>query len=215
MGVRRITNGGRKVIGKFPSIKMGKMVWWESQIERDHLYLVEFDTDVLSYEEQPLKIRYYIDGEAHIYTPDLRVVRTFKKQIVEVKDWESAQKDEYIELFRRVAPICQREGYEFVVVTDRDIRIQPRLNNIKLIYKYAKTPVTSVHQIHLYSSFSDSAALTLGEITRGFASKGIPGSVVYAFIYRGILSVDLMQPISPASAVQLSLPLHSQRRKTA
>ena len=69
MGVRRITNGGRKVIGKFPSIKNGRMVWWESQIERDYLYLLEIDPDVVSYEEQPLKIRYYLDGEPHLYTP--------------------------------------------------------------------------------------------------------------------------------------------------
>ena len=62
MRVRRITNGGRKVIGKFPSIKNGGMVWWESQIERDYFYLLEFDSDVIIYWAQPLKIRYYLDG---------------------------------------------------------------------------------------------------------------------------------------------------------
>jgi hypothetical protein len=215
MGVRRITNGGRKVIGKFPSIKNGRMVWWESQIERDYLYLLEIDPDVVSYEEQPLKIRYYLDGEPHLYTPDLRVIRRDKQQIVEVKDKKAAVREEYVELFRRVAPICQDQGYEFVVVTDQDIRIQPKLDNIKLICKYAKASVTSVHQILLYSLFADMASLTLEEIIGGFASKGIPNSVVYALIYRGILSVDLMQPIGKTSVAQMSLPLTSQRRKTA
>ena len=215
MGVRRITNGGRKVIGKFPSIKNGRMVWWESQIERDYLYLLEIDPDVVSYEEQPLKIRYYLDGEPHLYTPDFRVIRRDKRQIVEVKDKKAAVREEYVELFRRAAPICQEQGYEFVVVTDLDIRIQPKLDNIKLIYKYAKAAVTSLHQILLYSLFADMASLTLEEIIGGFASKGISGSVVYALIYSGILSIDLMLPIGKASTVRLSLSLPSQRRKTA
>jgi len=191
------------------------MVWWESQIERDYLYLLEIDPDVVSYEEQPLKIRYYLDGEPHLYTPDFRVIRRDKQQIVEVKDKKSAGKEEYVELFRRAAPICQEQGYEFVVVTDHDIRIQPKLDNIKLIYKYAQASVTSMHQILLYSVFADSETLILEEIIGGFASKGIPSSVVYALIYLGILSIDLMQPIGKASAVHLSLSLPAQRRKTA
>jgi len=215
MGVRRITNGGRKVIGKFPSLKMGKMLWWESQLERDNDYLIEIDPDVLSYEEQPLKIRYFLDGKVHWYTPDLRVVRQDSKQIIEVKDEEHANSPEYIELFRRVAPICHRNGYEFIVVTDSTIRVQPRLDNVKLIYKYAKTLVTSEHQMLLYTLFSDKGSLTLGEISKWFASKGIPDGIVYSLIYNGILSVDFMRPIGKGTAVTLSLPLLSQRRKTA
>lgn len=80
MGVRKITNGSRKVIGKFPSLKMGKMVWWESQLERDYIFHLEFYRSVISYEEQPLKLRYKLDREVHCYTPDFLVVRHSKKQ---------------------------------------------------------------------------------------------------------------------------------------
>lgn len=205
--IRRITNGGRKVIGKFPSIKCGKMVWWESQLERDFLYLIEIDPDVLSYEEQPLKIEYFSDGKVHKYTPDFRVIRTDRKQIVEVKDAKKAKKEEYVELFRRIGPICAREGYEFIVATDREIRIQPRLKNIKFLYKYAKTPITTAHQILLYTVFGDKETLTLGEIIRGFASKGFRAATVYASIFRGILSIDLSRPINPETEVRLSLML--------
>lgn len=215
MRVRKITNGGKKVIGKFPSSKMGKMVWWESQVERDYLYLLEFDPDVISYEEQPLKISYCLDGKAHLYTPDLRVVRHGKKQIVEVKDDKNAHKEEWARLFQTVAPICQREGYEYTVVTDRDIRVQPRLDNLKLIYKYAKAVVTTEHQILLYGLFDNRELLPLEEIIRGFLSKRATANTVYALIQKGILSVDLSQPIKPDSAVLLSLALPAYRREIA
>jgi thiamine monophosphate synthase len=150
-----------------------------------------------------------------LYTPDLKVIRRSKRQIIEVKDKKSSEKEEFIELKKRVAPICEAKGYQFVVVTDVEIRVQPKLENIKIMYKYAKTVVTSEHQIILNSLFLGRESLTLEEIMVVFALKGIPNSVVYALIYHGILSVDLMLPIGMASVAHLSLPLSSQRRITA
>ena len=49
VGARKITNRGtKKIIGKFPSLKMNTAIWWESQLERDYIYLLEIDPDVLS-----------------------------------------------------------------------------------------------------------------------------------------------------------------------
>ena len=215
MPVRRITNGGRKVIGKFPSIKNNRMVWWESQIERDYLYLIEMDPDVISYKEQPLKIRYSLDGKLHLYTPDFMVDRKNKRQIVEVKDEETSKGEECKRLFERIGPICRREGYEFAVVTERTIRVQPRLDNIKFIYKYAKAKMTSEYQIMLYSLFSVRESLSIEELIQGFASRGVSSNIVYALIHRGVLAVDLLEPIKPGSAAHLTTAFPKSRRKIA
>jgi hypothetical protein len=59
VGARKITNkGSLKVIGKFPSLKMNTAIWWESQLERDYIYLLEIDPDVLFYQGQPFTITY-------------------------------------------------------------------------------------------------------------------------------------------------------------
>ena len=49
-GARKITNRGRRdrVIDKFMSVKMRKAIWWESQLERDYCYFLEYDRDVIA-----------------------------------------------------------------------------------------------------------------------------------------------------------------------
>ena len=80
--VRKITNqGNKKKIGFFPSEKNGRSTAWESLVERDFMYLLEFDSSVISYIEQPLTISYKDNGKNYKYTPDLMVVRKNKTQI--------------------------------------------------------------------------------------------------------------------------------------
>ena len=76
MKARRITNTGTlKNIGKFPSLKNKTMVWFESHLERDFIYLTEFDKSVIKYQEQPFKIQYFINGKKYKYTPDFLIER--------------------------------------------------------------------------------------------------------------------------------------------
>jgi hypothetical protein len=205
MKTRKITNKGtKKVIGKFPSLKMGRLVWWESQIERDYIYLLEFDPAVISYEEQPLRISYYLNGKERHYTPDFLVKRTDKSLIIEVKQEEEAQKEENQRLFHIASAICARHNYEFVIVTDKMIRVQPRLDNIKLLTRYQKTPINDPHyQIICYELFVKNSEVSLGEVTQFFASRNIGKQVVFSLLYWGVLAVDLMQPIGALSVVHL------------
>jgi len=60
---RKITNRGtKKQTGLFPSEKNEKTIEYESSIELDYFYLLEFDEDVVSYEEQPFSIHYLYLG---------------------------------------------------------------------------------------------------------------------------------------------------------
>lgn len=204
MRVRKITNRGtKKVIGKFPSLKLNKTVWWESQIERDYIYLLEFDPDVLFYQEQPLQLCYHSKGKERHYTPDFLVGRPALKQIVEVKPKEKVAKEENALLFQIVAPLFEEEGFEFLVVDDAMIRVQPRLNNIKLFLKYARTWLAPQHYIYCHEFLHNRLRASLGETFQFFESKHIPRQVVYALIYQGILVVDLMEQINADTFVYL------------
>ncbi|MBX9256270.1 hypothetical protein H1Q63_20465 [Desmonostoc muscorum CCALA 125] len=61
---RKITNTGtKKNIGRFFSFKMRSLVWYESLNERNYMYLLEIDPDVVSYKTQPFKISYILDDK--------------------------------------------------------------------------------------------------------------------------------------------------------
>ena len=206
LGARKITNAGsKKVIGKFASLKMKRAIWWESQIERDYIYLLEFDPDVLFYKEQPFRIRYTYADSQHHYTPDFLVLRKDgRKQLVEVKPEEKMAKDENVLLFHIIFPICQQQGYEFVIVTDKMIRTAPRLENIKFLYRYARTLIHPQHRIQCHEFFNGRTSATLGEIIGFFESEEVSRRVVYALVYEGFLSIDFLTPLDLSSDVALS-----------
>lgn len=206
--IRKITNGGRKVIGKFPSQKMGRMVMWESQIERDYIYLLEFDPEVISFEEQSVCVRYHDDrdGKIHRYTPDFLVTRVGNRvQVVEVKDDKTAKSDDCRQLFQRVAPIIYREGYEFMVVTDSMIRAQPLLDNVKLLQKYSMIPISDSHLLSLNDILSNRENMPFGEIVGLMGLRGILKQDVFALLRHGILSMDLRKEINNTAIVSCLL----------
>jgi hypothetical protein len=205
MRVRAFTNRGSttKVIGKFPSQKTGKTVWWESQIERDLIYLLEFDSDVIAYREQPIGISYELNGKRHIYTPDFLVQRRNGQQIIEVKPESEANKSENVELFNCIRPICQEAGYRFIVVTDLKIRKQPLLNNIKLLWRYSRTPLEPRHFIYCYEMLLAENHTRLADAFAFFDSKGTTRAVVYALLYRGALGMDHTQVLGADTLVFL------------
>jgi len=212
MKVRKITNKGpKKVIGKFPSLKMGRCIWWESQIERDYIYLLEFDPSVTSYKEQPLCISYFLNGKEHHYTPDFLVERSNRRQIVEVKREHQTRKEENVALFSAVGPLFFQQGYEFIIATDTAIRVQPRLENIKLFTRYARTPIDPQHQIACHELFAGKREVSLGEIVQFFTAKDLEIQVIYALLYWGILATDLMKPVELSSIVSLPQEISSAK----
>jgi len=143
MPVREIPRygSGHKNLGKFASVKTGRVAWYESLLERDFMYLLDYDRNVSYWHEQPLRIHFSHGGKVHRYTPDLEVHRASQKQLIEVKPKHQVDSGKWEVLFRAASSICEEEGYQFLVVTDEIIRVQPRLENVKLLWKYARTPV--------------------------------------------------------------------------
>ena len=85
MPVRKVSNRGKNIIGKFPSIKMRRMIAFESLIERDFLYLIDYDKEVDWFEEQPLTIEYQYEGEIRHYTPDFHIIEKGREVLIECK----------------------------------------------------------------------------------------------------------------------------------
>lgn len=202
--VRMLKRGVKgKNIGKFFSVKMNIMLWFESLLEESMMYLLDFDPDVRWFKEQPCRIRYMHGVKAHRYTPDLLIVRRNETQIVEIKPKEKVETEKFNLLFHTVSSICERAGYGFKVFTEETILQQPRLNNIKALWSYARTPLYPQHQIYCQEFLYRAHSICLSEIIKLFQAKGVPKQAVYALLFWGALDFDLTEPISPNSRIYL------------
>lgn len=112
-------------------------------MERDFIYLLEYDDNVKYYLEQPLEIE-FIDsqGKKRRYIPDF-LVEHFNDQIprlVEIK-YEStliSKGAELREKFNAAKLFCEDKGLEFCVITDLQISSEKNieLNNFKFLDRY-------------------------------------------------------------------------------
>lgn len=106
------------------------------------------------------------------------VTRPQKTQVVEVKPSNQAQTEKNLNLFRKIAPICTANNQEFVVVTELRIRAQPRLNNIKLLYKYARVPLSLSNYLDCLQYFHSTEPIRLLNAEQDLKERGINRSLL-------------------------------------
>jgi TnsA endonuclease N terminal len=138
MPVRKVSNRGGNVVGRFPSMKMGRMIAFESLLERDFIYLLDYDIRVEWFEEQPLTIEYLHDDQALHYTPDFHLVEAGRPVLVECKPEHFVDTEDNQRKFAVAREWCASHGWEFRVVTDCQVRAGFRLHNVKRLTQYAR-----------------------------------------------------------------------------
>lgn len=211
---RKIVNTrSKKNIGYFPSKKNERLVAFESHIERDYIQLLEYDRDVITYKEQPLKIIYRDNNRLKKCYPDFEVQRKDRKQLIEVKQYAKLVKildeEASITKFNAVALFCEANGYsDFKIVTDNDIRKGNILNNIRFLFSYSNITVpedikNSIKNI-LGSSYQEQ---TINQLLSKLCDKKSE-QTFYAYIlnmlYFQEISTNLKEPITKNSLIYLN-----------
>ena len=212
MGVRRVRNSGGNVIGTFPSLKMREQIPYESTIERDLLFFLEYDTNVVCYQAQPFAITgSSADGAAHSYIPDFQVIRTDSKEIVECKPaarLNEAHARQQLALGQAWADANQ---HLFVVITDTDLRTGHRLANLKLLWRYSRlcVPPSFIERCRSIL-IAQPDGLSLEALAAALSTTSSSFELLpylYRLLFAHILHTDLTQPLSPRTCVQLQLPI--------
>ncbi|MDT5061709.1 MAG: hypothetical protein QOH63_2168 [Acidobacteriota bacterium] len=188
----------RRITCKFPSLKLARTVRVTSLLARDLLYLLEFDSQVISYTENAPWIAYPCDSSNTEYAFDFLLECPDRKQLVKL-----LRIGEQPPFQPRLRAACQKEGYELVIFTESIIRSQPRLNNIKLLTRYARLPVAPHHHRACTRFFAHNSSATLGSIIKFFEDEGLEQQSVLAMLYHRALNFDLMIPLTLQSAISL------------
>lgn len=220
MPVRKIPKNYLGVTGGFSSQKNGRMLGFESLLEKDYFILLEYDERVASFEEQPVAIP--LGGKTKSYVPDVVIhyrppisARQAKPYLVEVKTTQDLEKNQakYARKFSVAKKWAADRGWVFKTRSEKDIRCL-RLDFLKFLREYhcidpdaADIATVTGALAHLggaasYKTLLD--ALSLDDQTR---LQLIP--VVWHLVAVRRLMVDLDQPVT--DEVLISLP--SDRRK--
>ena len=142
MAVRRVSNRGGNVIGRFPSLKANRMVMFESLIEWDFLYVLDYEPSIESFEEQPLTIPYTFQDRPHTYTPDFHIVQAGQDILAECKPAARVDQADNQRKFEAARDWCAARGWSFWIVTDQQLRSGYRLENIKRLTFYARHTIS-------------------------------------------------------------------------
>jgi hypothetical protein len=165
--VRKIRASSGKVLGHVPSVKMERMIWFESLLERDLIYLLDYCRDITWFTEQPFEIEYIHEGKRHVYVPDILARYKEDYAVLEVKPTRFRDTKENKLRASVGDEWCAERGWEFSVVTEVDIRYEPRLSNVKKLTYYARERVSdALADVIRYILRQSSDGIELNELCR-------------------------------------------------
>ncbi|MCB1535069.1 MAG: hypothetical protein KDJ44_10190 [Rhodoblastus sp.] len=183
--------------GEFPSDRLGEPIKYENLIERDFLLLAEDcrvietltnrpDPLIWSYRDIPCTTQFEFGCQ----------LTGGRRALVAVKWATKVRKLRLVELYRAARLSARRDGWRLVMLTERQIRAQPRLANAEMRYfnrrRGPATPVTQQQDLAIFHVIPAGPPVSIGEV-RARCNLGRDG---YRAIMR-LLGEGALQAIDP------------------
>jgi hypothetical protein len=206
MPVRKIPRNYLFVTGIESSKKNTTTPAFESILEKELMVLLEFDEEVAAFEEQPVRVP--VVGHPRPYTPDIFVEykslesgkEARKPMLGEVKHTDSLAKDaeKLAPKFVAAEQYAADRGWEFKVITEKDIRI-PRLYNLKFLKAYRATEVTQEECTRVVDAVVAHGGATslqrlLAELANSDDAKLMWITIIWSMVCKKLLHLNLDKP---------------------
>jgi hypothetical protein len=186
---------------------------FEFLLELDFLLLLQFDLSVSDFTCQPLRIDYEFEGKRHVYTPDVLVhYRPLpdgarpRSILVEVKPENHIDDDQSLQAakFAAAERICGEREWQFLVVTDRQIRTG-RLENAKFFNRFLRRSVDAASADQILQALKrlgpSTPAQLLQALCRDDAEKSTLLPELWTMLAHRRIQMDFGQPISMSTTI--------------
>ncbi len=202
---RKIPVQTRSVAGYFYSLKNGRNVEFESQLEKKFFLSFEFDDSIEKYQEQPVKIDAILSGRKISYFPDCLV--WFKPELnavpllIEIKYMKEVieKKEKIANKARAVSAYARENGMAFKILTDRRIN-ETYMDNIKFLYRYWQKPkAADKYERRILSVLSGgglNVAGILDRISPVLMEKAEALPVIWHLVFTKRLAANLYLPLT-------------------
>ncbi len=192
---RHLKHSRVKNLFKFVSAKMNTVFTVESSLEFDTCFHLEYSPAVKTFEAQPEGYYYIFEDRECPYTPDFRVVdERGNPYFIEVKPSAKVATPDFLQRF----PIKQQKAIELrsplKLVTERQIRVDPILGNLKLLHRYSGFQSFTPLHIQLLGLVRQLGRVSLAKLS---GSTGAPPEEILAttlsLMARGLIHSDLTE----------------------
>jgi hypothetical protein len=182
-----------KNVFKFASAKVSEVVMCESTLEFDACFHHEYNDEVGSFGSQPEGFKYEFKGKSLPYTPDALIL--YKNGVEKYHEYKPSSKISsplFREKFKAKKHASLMLGRELILVTDKQIRINPILNNLKLLHRYSGVYGVNTVQKELLNLIQKSNVIKFNDVRAQLGlSIGEARSFLYALIHKGFVKADL------------------------
>lgn len=190
---------GRTII-KFSSYSAGETINVRNSLTGDFLYHLEKNQSIKIYRETSHKVYYSVLGKYIPFYFDFEIEFEDRKELAVVCSSNYAYPNTSI--INKVRQSCRSNNYGFRFYSEKNIRRQPYLSNIKFLYKYAGQIPTVNDYIALYKFFENKRASRLEDLQISFNLQGLEKSIIFTFLFRNIITTDLEKSLNEESIIR-------------
>ncbi|WP_123584330.1 TnsA endonuclease N-terminal domain-containing protein [Pseudomonas brassicacearum] len=207
MAVRTVvTRSSCHFRGYFPSLKNGRPVPWESQLEGGFFRLLELSPLVRSYKIQPSRERIRVNDFYVEYIPDVRaVLEDGREWWFEVKPEKRLLVHSVKEKMAAATAHFADTNRNFSIVTDALIWADTLSENLREVLYHRRGPfLTQPERLETRSKLEMSQPKNLSELCSVFGE-----AAAWRLLGLGVVGVDLEQSITPQTEIFLGGHRHA------
>jgi len=184
-----------KNVFKFASAKMNEVILCESTLEFDACFHHEYNDEIENYASQPKGFKYEFNGKVLPYTPDALILyKNGVQKYHEYKPYSKITSPLFRQKFTAKRHAALDMGIDLILVTDKQIRVNPILNNLKLLHRYSGVYSLSNIQLELLKLIQRSGVIKLNDVSSQYnLSIGETRAFIYSLIHKGFLRANLRE----------------------
>ncbi|SGZ03969.1 TnsA endonuclease N-terminal domain-containing protein [Moritella viscosa] len=218
MSVRTVPKNYRNLTGLAHS-KKAENAFFESTLERDFLTIIEFDSNVQSYDVQPVRINWIDPQEKpRTYTPDVLIQYqpsscSFSSSdtiLCEVK-YRSDIKQNWQELkpkFKAAIKYAKANGWRFKIFTEHEIRTS-FMENARFLQPYLNQPLDESHEALLLDKLRSMRECSIESLIKAiFNDKWAQAELIQSIWFlvgSRRIETDLSSPLTMSSRIWLRI----------
>lgn len=167
----------------------------ESTLELDYLNLVRFERKADRVESQPFSIRFHLRRRPRRYTPDFLVVEGGVEYVDEIKTAKAANQPEFCHKAAKLTRFFAERDQVFRVLTENDIRIGHRSQNLRFLVPVLDTP-PPVAEFEMLLNATERRSASMTELSDLLRRIDVSPLFIRCAIAHRFLRCDLTRPLA-------------------